>query len=317
MLTRRRALLISAVTSGAKPDYSMEVVSSLVIHQSTSDTISTEWYVAKGFESDGTFTLTNPSKSMLSYSSTGTFNNLFLQRYCIQGASSGSTMYYFPAGCTATHTHDETAGTYTITVTGRIQVYTMNVLPFAFTYTGEYTDSRVDDVGDITFTTSGLLTVTSGTATVSVYMLAGGGGGAIWGKTSGASGGGGGYQTVIVTLDPGTYEVIIGAGGDKYATSQDGDTGTAGDGSSTSAFGYTCTGGKGAKAGPDNIRVAGAAGSPNASAGTTGIHDISASGLLKGGDPNGGGIYLQSAMDSSEVGTAYNGGDGLVRMTFS
>lgn len=125
MLTRRRALLISAVTSGVKPNYSMKVVSSLVIHQSTSDTISTEWYVAKGFESDGTFTLTNPSKSMLSYSSTGTFNNLFLQRYCIQGASSGSTMYYFPADCTATHTHDETAGTYTITVTGRIQVYSI------------------------------------------------------------------------------------------------------------------------------------------------------------------------------------------------
>lgn len=311
MLTRRRALLISAVTSGAKPDYSMEVVSSLVIHQSTSDTISTEWYVAKGFESDGTFTLTNPSKSMLSYSSTGTFNNLFLQRYCIQGASSGSTMYYFPAGCTATHTHDETAGTYTITVTGRIQVYTMNEI--AFTYTGQYTDSRVDGVGDVTLNTSGTLTVTSGTATVSVYMLAGGGGGCYSRNyIGGSSGGGGGNETITTTLEAGhAYEIIIGTGG---KTVKDSDyVEAAPSGGDTTAFYVTVTGGTGGSVNYSSY-TEGIGGTPNGGNGATGNTGQI---IVKGGTPNGGGFTTGKNTSNRDPSNVTNGGDGLVRITFS
>lgn len=48
--------------------------------------------------------------------------------------------------------------------------------PFSFTYTGDFTDNRVNGVGTVRFNTSGTLVVTSGTATVTAYIQGAGGG---------------------------------------------------------------------------------------------------------------------------------------------
>ena len=177
--------------------------------------------------------------------------------------------------------------------------------PFAFTYSGDFTDARVDGIGDVTLNTSGTLTVLSGKATVSVYILGAGGGGAIHigsEATSSASGGGGGYQTVEVDLAPGTYEIVIGLGGNAKKG-----IGAAGNGGDTVAFGITSTGGKGGYAASTvSASVAGKGGSPNGNAGSKIFLFDSAT--LSGGLPNGG---------SCAVSTVNSGGNGLVRITFS
>ena len=180
--------------------------------------------------------------------------------------------------------------------------------PFAFTYSGDFTDERVDGVGDVTLNTSGTLTVTSGKATVQAYILGGGGGGAYYKYNDShfyhASGGGGGQQTVEIELTQGTYEIVIGAGGaGKAATS--GTSPTASNGGDTTAFGYTSTGGEGRRA---SLPAGGASGgTPNGSAGS--FVDASSSKNIAGGSPNGG----------AATSTASNnkGGNGLVRLTFS
>ena len=175
---------------------------------------------------------------------------------------------------------------------------------FSFEYTGNYTDNRdKNGIGTVRFTSSGTLTVLSGTATVSAYILGAGGGGAIHvgaSYTAGGSGGGGGYQTVEVDLAPSTYEIVIGLGGN----AKNG-TGTAGKGGDTVAFGITSTGGKGGYA-SNTSRGAGAGGSPNGNAGSTGA--LSGSETLSGGSPNGG---------SCAKLTVNSGGDGYVEITFS
>lgn len=175
-----------------------------------------------------------------------------------------------------------------------------------FEYTGNYTDNRdANGIGTVQFTSSGTLTVLSGTATVSAYILGAGGGGAIYigsSYTAGASGGGGGYQTVEVDLAPSTYEIVIGLGGNAKKG-----TGAAGKGGDTVAFGITSTGGKGGSVdGSSGGRTAGVGGSPNGNAGSTGaLYD---SKTLSGGSPNGG---------SCAVSTVNSGGDGYVEITFS
>ena len=178
--------------------------------------------------------------------------------------------------------------------------------PFAFTYSGDFTDERVDGIGDVTLNTSGVFEVLSGKATVSVYILAGGGGG-LYKRYAGhytrSSGGGGGYQTVTVELSPGAYEIIIGTGG--LATTADEFFGKqAGKGGDTTAFGYTSTGGTGGKSATGNFSgTGGKGGTPNGNDGQSLVD-----GDTLGGAPNGG---------DSLYGTPSNGGDGLVRITFS
>ena len=177
---------------------------------------------------------------------------------------------------------------------------------FSFEYTGNYTDNRdKNGIGTVRFTSSGTLTVLSGTATVSAYILGAGGGGAISvgaSYTSSASGGGGGYQTVEVDLAPSTYEIVIGLGGNAKNGK-----GAAGNGGDTVAFGITSTGGKGGYAAGSSWEcVAGVGGSPNGNAGSTGA--LSGSKTLSGGSPNGG---------SCAVLTVNSGGDGYVEITFS
>lgn len=173
--------------------------------------------------------------------------------------------------------------------------------PYAFTYSGDFTDSRVDGIGDVTLNTSGTLVTTGKAVTVSVYILAGGGG-ASHVLSSKGTGGGGGNQTIDVELVPGTYEIIIGTGGAADNSSCGNDGGTGG---STSAFGKTSTGGGGATGIIAYSPVGGKGGTPNGNPGT-GI--VASTSTISGGSPNGGSIVN---------GVAQPGGDGLVRITFS
>ena len=175
--------------------------------------------------------------------------------------------------------------------------------PFAFTYSGDFTDERVDGIGDVTLNTSGVFEVLSGKATVSVYILGAGGGAARNSYSRYAGGGSGGYQTVEVTLEPGTYEIVIGTGG--AAATAGYDKATGGNGGSTTAFGYTSTGGTGGfvnYSGGSPSYTGGSGGSPNGNNGSA-----ASSNNISGGSPNGGG-YVNGVQP---------GGNGLVRITFS
>lgn len=82
----------------------------------------------------------------------------------------------------------------------------------SFTYTGQYTE--VDDGGGnwrIKFLTSGTLTLKN-KITVDVFLVGGGGGGR---SASSSGGGGGGYTHTErkMEIKPGSYPVVIGAGG--------------------------------------------------------------------------------------------------------
>ena len=172
-----------------------------------------------------------------------------------------------------------------------------------FAYSGNYTDGRVNGKGVVRLNTSGTLVVTGGKATVSVYILAGGGGAYVdTGYYYYSSGGSGGYQTVEVTLEPGTYEIIIGTGGAEGSGILMTNGAEGGAGGDTSAFGYTSTGGKGGHVGYSS-NYGGAGGSPNGGEGST----STSSATLSGGSPNGGGVVN---------GVPQPGGDGYVELTF-
>lgn len=186
--------------------------------------------------------------------------------------------------------------------------------PFAFTYSGDFTDSRVDGIGDVTLNTSGTLVTTGKTVTVRVYILGAGGGGAQRNYSTNsydrrAGGGSGGNQTVEIELAPGTYEIVIGIGGvGDYTESRSAVLDGATAGGNTTAFGYTSTGGGPASIttySNGNTPTAGYGGSPNGNGGATGTTSGG-----NGGEPNGGSGAGGSA-------AANKGGNGLVRITFS
>lgn len=172
--------------------------------------------------------------------------------------------------------------------------------PFAFEYSGNYTDNRVDGIGTVRLNTSGTLTVTGAPVTVTATIVGGGGGGFrdISEQSLSASGGGGGIQTVEVILGKGVYEITIGTGGEgKYTAAINA---SAGSGGATIAFGKTSTGGAGAAMVSANPKV-GAGGTPNGQSGKIGY--------VAGGSPNGGGATSTTAAGN-------NGGDGYVELTF-
>ena len=175
----------------------------------------------------------------------------------------------------------------------------------SFTYTGTFTDNRVDGKGKVRLTTSGVLNVTGGSITISVTVVGAGGGAAQYG-TSGirgmSGGGGGGNQTITVTLNSGTYEIIIGVGGTPF-TGQDYAGGNKG--GDTTAFGTTSTGGEGGHVGAmSSANYGGTGGTPSGGNGNTAV---SSSGNASGGSPNGGSVVN---------GVAQPGGDGYVELTF-
>lgn len=183
--------------------------------------------------------------------------------------------------------------------------------PFSFEYTGTFTDVINGSNRIITLTSSGILTV-KGSITAEVYMLAGGGGGMY--TTSyigGASGGGGGYQTVEVELAPGTYEIVIGAGGRTNANSSS-YVATAPSGGDTTAFGYTSTGGGGGSIDYSTYK-AGVGGTPNGGNGKTGTYNGNRN--VTGGSPNGGGFTTGTSVNNRNPTNVTNGGDGYVTIT--
>ena len=95
-----------------------------------------------------------------------------------------------------------------------------------------------------TFTSSGTFTVTSNSANVRALIVGGGGAGGGQGGNDGSGGGGGGlvrFVTAIpVSPSPGSYPIVIGAGGGATGSNTLGV-----DGSSSSAFGNTSPGGGG------------------------------------------------------------------------
>lgn len=190
---------------------------------------------------------------------------------------------------------------------------------FTFDYSGGFTDNRkADGTGKVKFTSSGTLTILTGEATVSAYILGSGGGAVLWTNTAspsryryyGASGGGGGNQTITVTLKAGdVYEITIGSAGAAKNTS--GDTysgGSAGNGGATTAFGKTSKGGGGAKLGSSASGItAGTGGSPGGKSGVASTVGNTSPLSLAGGSPNGGAVS----------GSAKSGSKGYVEITFS
>lgn len=173
--------------------------------------------------------------------------------------------------------------------------------PIVFTYSGYYIDNRIDDKGVVRLNTSGVFEVVSGTAVVSVFIQGAGGGGvySTANNRASASGGGGGYQTFMINLIPGTYEIIVGTGGNGVTISTLNKV-VAGNGGDTTAFDVTSTGGEGAVGGTTSTAEGGAGGTPNGGDGSTGT---ASSVGVAGGAPNGG--------NAGE-----NGGDGYVEITF-
>lgn len=172
---------------------------------------------------------------------------------------------------------------------------------FEFTYSGNYTDNRVNGIGTVRLNTSGTLTVTGESKTVSAYILGGGGGAAYLGVANwSAGGGGGGNQTVSVELTEGTYDIVIGTGGAGLQVVSGSGTYVAKTGGNTTAFGATSTGGKGGDI--SGLPAGGNGGSPNGANGNSG--EISSA---SGGSPNGGSVVST---------TPNNGGDGYVELTF-
>ena len=173
---------------------------------------------------------------------------------------------------------------------------------FSFTYSGKYTDNRVNGKGVVRLNTSGVLSVSGDPATVSVHVQGAGGGAAV-GALVGAvksTGGSGGYQTATVTLEPGVYDVEIGVGGEAGATGRV--TTTGGTGGNTTAFGISATGGTGGTSG--DTQAAGAGGTPNGNNGSVYASSVT---NASGGSPNGGGVVN---------GVPQPGGDGYVELTF-
>lgn len=181
-----------------------------------------------------------------------------------------------------------------------------------FSYTGSYTDNRIDGKGTARLNTSGILTISRKTVTVLAYILGAGGGGAYTSDyIGGASGGGGGNQTVTVELTPGNYDIVIGTGGTTMTSG--GHVRTAPSGGDTIAFGHTSTGGKGGAVNY-NTYTAGNGGSPNGGNGKTGSYDGNRN--VAGGSPNGGGFTTGTSASDRGSTNVTNGGDGYVELTF-
>jgi len=183
-----------------------------------------------------------------------------------------------------------------------------------------------------TFTTSGTFTVLGkGVKTADVLIVAGGGGG---GADNAGGGGAGGllyYGTETpktpngsqVTLSPGNYSIVVGAGGAGHAGTSDGDSGPGGvNGSNSSAFGYTAIGGgNGASAAFKSSTGGGSGGGGegaqthfSGSSGTNGQGNSGGNGSNGGG---GGGGGSAAAGQNGNVRATQHGGAGGAGLQYS
>ena len=143
------------------------------------------------------------------------------------------------------------------TILNKVLEYNESIVTFDptkhMTYTGQKT--VIDDGNGnwrVKFLSSGTLTFTEDPGPVDVFLVGGGGGGSSYtynkgnAMRRGGAGGGGGYTlTDSGTLEKGSYEIIIGAGGAGGAAVNSASTGNPGaDGGDTTAFDLTANGGK-------------------------------------------------------------------------
>lgn len=144
--------------------------------------------------------------------------------------------------------------------------------------------------------------VESGSKSVEVLIVAGGGGG---GATYGGSGGGGGggiiTQTVSGVITPGSYPVIVGAGG-----------AIANDGNDSSIFGLTAVGGgRGTSESPSATNNSGGSGGGGGITYTSGASGTSGQGNAGG---NGGGPLYGSVYGGGGGGYGSAGTNGALRL---
>lgn len=185
---------------------------------------------------------------------------------------------------------------------------------FAFKYTGEFADNRINGSGTVRLLTSGTLTILTCTTAVAAYLLGGGGGSVcLTGNPTqlgtpyffyGCGGGGGGKMLVPLKLEQREYDIVVGKGGEGISEVNILTTLRGGDGGATSAFGYTCTGGLGGETSNTDAEVRPTlGGSPNGEPPQN----------FLGGQPNGGttGSIIKPETSSVKV-YAESGKDGYV-----
>lgn len=154
-----------------------------------------------------------------------------------------------------------------------------------------------------TFTESGELTVISGSAVATAYVIGGGGGANATYSGGSWSGAGGGASVGTVNLTPGSIPVTVGAGGAGVPY-----TGAGGSGGPSAFSGLSATGGTGA--GYNNAGAPGGVGSGGNIANYNG-GPVTRS--TKGGDAGGYGVVPYSGQGGSYTGQNggnYGGGGG-------
>lgn len=195
---------------------------------------------------------------------------------------------------------------------------------FEFTYTGAYSDGRVNGKGVIEFTSSGTLNVIQG-GDASLYLLGGGGGGGHGGDSAsvskgGPGGGGGGsgyFETVEKYILPGLYSLVMGAGGAAGVwNDRVGKTGGV-----TSGLGRSVNGGFGGTGGQDSIYagaygIGGAGGNPGSNGGNQKVaNHVDVGGA--GGSPNGGKGGDGGDLNFDDGAMGKDGGAGKITLTFT
>jgi hypothetical protein len=234
-----------------------------------------------------------------------------------------STGYFdLPAGTTAQRPVSPNAGYIRFnTTTNFLEVYDgaeWDSLKTSFVATG----GTITSVGGYTyhtFTSSGNFVVSAGSNTVDILTVAGGGGGGSGGNSGNGGGGGGGAGGYVTTnaynVSPGTYSVIVGAGGARGTTPSNGSASSG----SNSVFGSTTTaigggGGRNGSAITADNGGSGGGGSDGSAGGSGTAGQGNNGGGSSGGAPargGGGGGGAGAAGSTGTTNQGANGGTGL------
>ncbi|MAH14047.1 MAG: hypothetical protein CMO33_09965 [Verrucomicrobia bacterium] len=148
------------------------------------------------------------------------------------------------------------------------------------------------------FTTSGTF-VADSAGVIDVLIVAGGGGGGGWG---GGGGAGGLVDVSSVSISPGSYSIVVGAGGSKGTTAYT----SGGDGSNSSAFSQTVAVGGGGGGHFDGN--AGRAGGSGGGAGIRSTAGTTLGGSGTSGQGNSGGASVPTASSTSPYHSGPGGG---------
>lgn len=215
------------------------------------------------------------------------------------------------------------------TTTGYIEYYDPSTSQWIGLGAFQATGGTITQSGNYnlhTFTSSGNFIVSAGAKAVEILIVAGGGGGGY--QVGGGGGAGGLVYLSSTTVSPGTYNVIIGAGGNGSPTSNV--QGTSGSNSSFGALTVAIGGGRGsnhdAATSVPGSGGSGGGGSGNSAgsnvaggAGTAGQGNSGGTGLIStwSGGGGGGAGAAGSNATSTNTGTGGNGGTGIYYSQFT